>query len=143
MTLKDLLIKINDFSSSQKLVKTAMSGTSLYAINGRRGNSYPLLFSSPTGDHRIEGTTTTYEITLYYFDRLLEDDSNDIDIFSSSIEELRNIVNAIGEFKGVLKVIDGWDATNFSDGESFNDRIAGAYATIQVVCDNSYNCVID
>lgn len=142
MTLKSLLIAINNISIEQDLVQSTMSGTSLYALNPKNVDGYPMLFSAPTGNHRVEQNTTTYEITLYYFDRLLQDSANDIDIYSTSIEQLKNIVRGIPTIDGVLKVEDGYTITNFNDTESFDDRLAGSWATIDIVTDNSV-CFID
>lgn len=143
MTLKNLLIAINDLAIAQDLVQSTASGTSLYSLNPKNIIGYPMLFSTPTGDHRVEDYTTTYEISLYYFDRLLLDNANDIDIYSTAIEQLKNIVKGIGGIDGVLKVEDGYSITNFNDTESFDDRLAGAYTTINIVTDNNYTCFID
>lgn len=137
MTLKNLLIAINDLSISQDLVQSTMSGTSLYAMNPKNINGYPMLFSSPTGEHTVNENTTTYEITLFYFDRLLQDSANDIDIYSTAIEQLKNIIRGIGTINGVLKVEEGYRITNFNDTESFDDRLCGAYTTIDIVTDNT------
>lgn len=142
MKLKELLVNICNISIKEKLVQSAMSGTSLYNINPKSVKFYPLLFASPTGQHIIKEHTTTFTITLYYFDRLLEDLSNDIDIYSTAIEELKNIVKAIENLQGVLKVNDQWRCTNFNDTESFNDALAGAWCTIEIVTDNETECQI-
>lgn len=143
MTLKNLLIAINNMSIEQNLVYSTMSGTSLYEMNPKNIQGYPMLFSSPTGDHTINDNTTTYEITLFYFDRLLEDNANDIDIYSTAIEQIKNIVKGIGTIDGVLKVEEGYRITNFADTESFDDRLCGAYTSIEVVTDNSVTCFVE
>ena len=140
MTLKNLLINISNLAIREKIINSAMAGTSLYSINPKNIEGYPVLFSSPTGDHLVEEYTTTFNITLFYFDRLSEGDENDIDIYSAAVEQLKSLINKIGDIEGVLKVEDGYSITNFADTETFDDRLAGAYATIDVVTDNKFLC---
>lgn len=140
MTLKDLLFKISKMAKEQKCINYAAAGTSLYQLNPKNIENYPVLFLSPTGNHLIEENTITYDISLYYFDRLLEDFSNDIDIYSAAIEQLKNIINGIGTIEGILKVETGYSVSNFSDTESFDDSLAGAYTTIQIVTTNEELC---
>ena len=140
MTLKNLLINISNLAIREKIINSAMAGTSLYSINPKNIEGYPVLFSSPTGDHLVEEYTTTFNITLFYFDRLSEGDENDIDIYSSAVEQLKSLINKIGDIEGVLKVEDGYSITNFADTESFDDRLCGGYATIDIVTDNKFLC---
>lgn len=143
MTLKKLLNDISRIAIEEKIINCAIAGTSLYAMNPKEIDSYPVLFSSPTGNHLVEEYTTTYSISMFYFDRLTESGANDIDIYSASIEELKNLVKKIEMIDGVLKVNDGYNITNFSDTESFDDSICGAYCEIEVVCDNTTLCPED
>lgn len=140
MTLKNLLTKISDLAIDEKIIHSTLAGTSLYSINPKNIEGYPVLFSSPTGNHIVEQYTTTFSLTLFYFDRLSEGDENDIDIYSAAVEELKNLIMRIEKMDGVLKVRDGYTITNFADTESFDDRLAGAYATIDVVTNNAYTC---
>lgn len=139
MTLKELVTAIGKLAMRQKLVNFYAAGTSLYQLNPLSVDSYPVLFLAPTGNHQVNENLTTYEITLTYADRLLEDSSNDIDIYSSSIENLKNIVNGIRDIIGVVDVQFSYTIRNFADTEKMNDRLAGSYATIRVVVD-AYPC---
>lgn len=141
MNLKSLLKAIGEMGFRQKLVNYSAAGTSLDQINGMEVEWYPLLFSSPTGSHTVMQNTTTYDITLYYIDRLLTDYSNDIDIFSSAIENLKNIINGIKDIPGVLEVMDSYVIRNFTNTEKMNDSLAGAYAQIRIKVANDDLCV--
>lgn len=143
MTLKYLLNSIANAAIQEKIINYAAAGSDLYALNTLRVDSYPVLFITPNGDHIVDDNTTTFSISLLYFDRLTEDSINDIDIYSAAIEELKNFVLVIEHLAGVLKVEDGYRITNFNDTESFDDRIAGAYAEIRVVTDNEWKCPIE
>lgn len=140
MNLRILLKEIGEMAIQQKLVNFSAAGTSLDQVNGMEVEWYPLLFNSPTGSHLVYQNTTTYDITLYYIDRLLEDYSNDIDIFSSSIENLKNIINGIKDIPGVVEVNDGYTIRNFTNTEKMNDRLAGAYAQVKIKVVNDTIC---
>ena len=141
MNLRILLKEIGELAKEQKLVGFSAAGTSLDQINGMEIAWYPVLFNSPTGSHMVYQNTTTYDITLYYLDRLLEDYSNDIDIYSSAIENLKNIINGIKDIPGVVQVNDGYTIRNFTNTEKMNDRLAGAYAQVRVQVVNDTVCV--
>ena len=143
MNLKNLLDNIARLAINEKIINSAMAGTSLYELNPQAIKDYPMLFLAPTGDHIVTENYTTSEISLYYFDRLLEDNSNDIDIYSASIEELKNLVRKIKELPFVLKVEDGYRIRNFADTERFNDRLCGSYTTIDIVTINNEICPVD
>ena len=140
MTLKNLTDNISILAKNEKIINYSAAGTSIYQLNPKQIDSYPVLFQSPTGEHLVNDNTTTYEITLYYLDRLTEDNINDIDIYSAAIEELKHIVRGIETIDGVLKVADGYRITNFADTESFDDRLAGAFCTIDVTTKNNEVC---
>lgn len=141
MNLRILLKNIGELAEAQKLVNFSAAGTSLDQINGKEIEWYPLLFSSPTGAHTVMQNTTRYELTLYYIDRLLTDYSNDIDVFSSSIENLKNIINGIKDIPGVVEIEDMYVIRNFTNTEKMNDSLAGAYATIRVKVVNDTVCL--
>lgn len=142
MTLKSLIENIAKLAIEQKCINYSMGGSSIYQLNPQKVDAYPVLFLSPTGEHLVSDNYTTYEISLYYLDRLTEDSANDIDIYSASIEQLKNIIRGIADMEGVLKVADDYRITNFSDTESFDDRLAGGYTTIEVTVKNEDTCFI-
>lgn len=140
MTLKYLLNIISRRAINQKCINYASAGSDIYQLNVVRIEDYPVLFTSPTGNHMVSENTTIYELTLYYLDRLTEDNLNDIDIQSVAIEQLKNIVLTIGQIDGVVRVSEAYSITNFIETEAFNDRLAGGYCTIQVEVLNNFVC---
>ena len=115
MTLKQLIKEIGDMAIRQKLINYSAAGTSIVQLNPMSIDWYPVLFQAPTGNHQVRENTTIYQITLYYIDRLLEDYSNDIDIFSTGIEQLKNLVNGIRFIDGVIDVRTDYIIRNFAD----------------------------
>ena len=140
MTLKMLCTLIAKYGIQNKIINYSAAGSDIYAINGMTIDSYPLLFCSPTGTHNIEKDTTTYEITLYYLDRLLQDSSNEMDILSTSLEALKNIIWGIERMDGIVDVSEVLPIRNVTETEAFPDRLAGAYCTFQIKVLNAYTC---
>ena len=92
MNLLELCKNLGEMAKAQELVNYSAAGSSLGEIHPLQLDWYPLFFIIPSGTHTVYDDTTRYDLTLYYVDRLLEDNSNTIDIFSSAIENLKNIL---------------------------------------------------
>lgn len=144
MTLKYLINHIIQVAINEQLINYAQAGSSLSEINPEEVKYYPVLFVSPTGNHRVTENTTLYSITLYFLDRLQQDNSNVVDVYSAAIEELKNLVIQIREkVEGVIGVNPVFDIRNFNMTEKMDDRCAGAYATIEILTDNEFVCPVD
>lgn len=142
MNLKTLLRNIGEMAKSQKLVNFSAAGASLAEINPLEVTWYPMFYAIPAGTHTITENTTTFSLTLYYIDRLLEDNSNEVDIFSSSIENLRNIINGIKGLPGVVEVESTYTMNNFMP-EKLNDRLCGSYANVRIMVVNDTLCYFE
>ena len=140
MTLEKLLYRIGEMGIRNKVINYSAAGSSIYEINANTIKSYPILFSSPTGNHKITDNMSEYEITLYYIDRLLNDSGNDIQIFSTAIEQLKYIIRNIDNMSDVLEVSEEYEIVNFTETEALNDRTAGAYTTIRINTKNQNDC---
>ena len=140
MTLQNVIDTIAKYGIGNKIINCSMAGGSIYDINGETIDGYPLLFTSPTGTHTIERDTSTYEITLYILDRLLQDRSNEMDLLSSSIEAMKNIIWGVATLDGIVDVSETLDIRNVTETESFNDAVAGCYCTIEITTLNAYTC---
>lgn len=140
MTLEKLLYRIGEMGIRNKVINYSAAGSSIYEINANTIKSYPILFSSPTGNHKITDNMSEYEITLYYIDRLLNDSGNDIQIFSTAIEQLKYIIRNIDNMSDVLEVSEEYEIVNFTETEALNDRTAGAYTTIRINTKNQSDC---
>lgn len=140
MTLEDLLYKIGETAIKNKIINFSAVGGDVYDLNVENIKDYPVLFASPTGTHQVRENTTEYEVTFYFLDRLLSDDVNDVQIFSTAIEQLKLILTMVENIKGVLDVTDDYDIQNFTETERMNDRVAGAFATVKIMIQNMSGC---
>lgn len=140
MTLETLLHRISEFGISNRIVNWSGAGASIYELANSTIKDYPVLFTSPTGTHTSTENTTTYNITMYFIDRLVSDNSNDIEIFSTAIEALKNIIKGISLMDGIVDVDDTLSFTNFTETERFPDRCAGAFCTFKITVLNASTC---
>lgn len=142
MTLFGLCKELGEMAKAQELVNYSAAGSSLGELNPLQIDWYPLFFIIPSGTHTVQDDTTRFDLALYYLDRLTEDNTNTIDIFSSSVENLKNILVGARNIPGVVNVEDTYTIRNFLP-EKLNDRVAGAYAQVRITVENDTTCFIE
>lgn len=143
MTLERLLLEIGNIGINDKLINYAAAGSSIYSLNAMTIRNYPILYVSPTGTHTVTENLTTYALTLFYIDRLVEDSTNDVDIHSAGIEVLKNIIRKIDFLEGVVDVDNTYSIQLFTETEKMSDRCNGAFAQINVTIQNETICGIN
>lgn len=143
MTLKGILTSLGETAIKDKLCNWVGCGSSIYQVNPETVVNYPFVFFSPTGTHRVEENFTTYSVTAFYVDRLLEDNSNDIDIQSAAIEVLKNLIRKAESINGVVGVSSEYILNVFVEYEKFADRCTGAYIQIDISILNDTTCTVD
>lgn len=141
MTLEFLLNTLCELGIHHNLVNYAAAGGSIYALNAETIKDYPFFFISPTEDILVEKSTTTYGLTIFYCDRLLQDSSNDTQVFSNGTLSLTNFIRQIRGLDGIVSV-DDFNIRPFTETERLNDRLGGAYTRVRIKTLNSYNCSI-
>ena len=140
MTLETLLYNIGELALKNNLVNAYFAGGSLYELNAETINEYPIIFLTPAGDHTVKENTTRYSLTIYYADRLWDDDRNETDICSAAIETLKNLMRQISYLDWVAYVQEEPAIRLFTETERMNDRVAGAYMQIWVEVLNASTC---
>lgn len=143
MTLQSLCTAISELAKQQRVINFSAAGTDIYSLNTQTIKDYPCLYVAPTGAQRVEENVTHYRIVLTYFDRLLQDSSNELDIVSVGIEQVKNLVRWIKDLGGVVDVDWDYNIIPFTDVENFNDRLNGVYTEIVVTCLNETICAIE
>lgn len=142
MTLEGLLYAIGQMGINDRLINFAGAGGSIYEINDLTVKNYPMLYISPTGTHRAGENHTTYQLTLFYIDRLLEDNSNSLNIHSTAIEVLKNIIRKARLLDGVIEISEDYTITLFTETERMKDRCNGAYAQADFTILNDTTCAV-
>ena len=140
MTLETLIYNIGELALKNNLVNAYFAGGSLYELNSEIINEYPIIFLTPAGDHTVKENTTRFSLTIYYADRLWDDDRNETDICSAAIETLKNLMRQISYLDWVAYVQEEPSIRLFTDTERMNDRVAGAYMQIWVEVLNASTC---
>lgn len=140
MTLEQLEYQIGEIALKNNLVNAYFAGGSLYELNAEVINEYPVIFLTPAGDHTVKENTTRFSLTIYYVDRLWDDDRNETDICSAAIETLKNIMRQINYLDWVAYVEDEPVIRLFTETERMNDRVAGAYMNVWVEVLNASTC---
>ena len=143
MKLEKLLNKLCEIAINEKLVNFACASTTLYDFNNQTVKKYAAMLFQPSGQHIWRKNTTTYSINVYYIDRLLSDNANDINIFSTAISELKNFVKKARLLDEVVSIEDNIRFQNFIEKEGMSDRCAGVYATIRITVANETECYED
>ncbi len=93
--------------------------------------SYPAMALVPSGDMVQRKGYIEYNLTFYVVDRLLTDSANDFDVYSYSVETLKNYFKQLRLLPGVLH-IDEEPTFRLFTTERGNDRVCGAYSTVGI-----------
>lgn len=130
MTLQEIIHKILNIAKLQPNVNYVGEGD-IYELNSNPNIDYSVFFITQT-NHRTSFDTVTYNLTLYYIDRLTNNGSNRLQIQSQGIQELNNILNiAVDELN-----VDIEDVTYTTFTHKFTDDCAGVFATVAITTKN-------
>lgn len=135
MFLKDIIEFIKKEAEKIPNVNTVMVGDVLKLNNS--DVEYSAVVIVPT-----TADFDSYEITIFYADKVSDDESNVVDIQSHSVEIIKNIAGKIknADFDDITEVeTDKFELFT----QRFNALCAGCFTTITVSYDNGdYDCKI-
>lgn len=127
--LQSLVEKIKQVAQSVPSINTVSTENVYDAMNGNRQVKYASFIISQ-GTHRYLENQTWYNFNLIYIDRLVDNlESNKIEVQSTAIEVLKNIIKEVcGE-----EDIDRTEVALDTFTERWNDLTAGAFANVSFV----------
>lgn len=133
MTLKEVLDKLNEIAIKQPEINEIIDDGNIYHLNEKRNAKYAV-FCAVQNIHTadLENATNTFQFWLYYVDRLTSDKDNKIEVQSTAIECLKNILRTFS--KETDAEYAGLEFHMFTD--SFDGLCAGAYASIGIITDD-------
>lgn len=138
MNYNQVLHRIKKYTLSLPYVSSAHIGDIYEYLNGKLNVIYATINIDITESTRNDNLTS-YNVYLYYVDRLTQDKSNHIEIKTTAEQVLNSIVNyasTIGD------ITDGWTIRFFE--QQFTDYCAGGYVQFQLDVPNLMgNCIID
>lgn len=132
MTLYEVVQGFLNIAKKQPNINYTGEGD-VYTLNSLPNIEYSVFWVTQT-DHTINEDTITYNLVLYYIDRVLHDESNVLEIQSNGINQLHNIINNFVQINDAQVEYDV-NFTTFT--HRFNDNCSGTYATVAITVDNN------
>lgn len=143
---------MNQFELSTLICKKAINSKyfgwiaegDIYDLNDKTIRDYPAGLVTFTGPHTFVKNTTRYRLSIFYFNRLTNDDSNSSYIYSTSVEVLKNLVNDIRHDEHILKVSEEIQIMPFiaPEAQGLSDRCCGSYCTLDITVKNDITCFL-
>ena len=132
MSLKEVITKFLNIAKKQPNIGYTGEGD-IYTLNSLPNLEYSVFFVTQQ-QHNQSEDVISYNLILYYVDRLVEDDANMLDIQSNGIIMLGNIINTfINENDADIN----YDITYQPFTHKFADKCAGVYANVKIEVGNN------
>lgn len=135
MTLYTLINKLKDISLTIPNINSAFDGD-IFLLNSKPNIDYGVFFITQS-QHTVNENTKTFNLTLYFVDRVFEDDSNVLSVQSMGIEVLSNIINIFNYENDDVNIEYGINFNTFI--HKFTDKCSGVYANIAIEVENNVN----
>ena len=132
MTLFELINKLKDIAISKPNINYVGDGD-VYTLNSLPNIDYSVFFITQN-DHSIYQDTITYNLNLFYIDRISDSEDNVLNIQSDGMLQLTNIINTL-VFSEDVDVEGEISFTPFI--QRFADQCAGVYCNVRFICDNN------
>lgn len=132
MTLFELINKLKDIAIRKPNINYAGDGD-VYTLNSLPDINYSVFFITQN-EHSIYQDTITYNLNLFYIDRISDSEDNVLNIQSDGMLQLTNIINTLVFSEDVD--VEG-DITFVPFIQRFADNCSGVYCTVRFVCDNN------
>lgn len=126
MTLEQVIRVIEQAATVQPAVNTIIKND-IYKLNALPSVKYGV-FAFLQGQHSaaVEDDTVTYSFTLFYVDRLTADKGNQINVQSTGVQVLNNIIRALSERNIWADGVYTFQPFN----QRFADECAGVYVNV-------------
>ena len=136
MTLRDTILLLERIASEQPAIHTLVRND-VYKLNEHPAVVYGA-FAWTQGQHggSLDSWAVVFRFSLFYVDRLTENGGNQIEVQSTAVSVLDNILRALAA-QGVE--VDPWTITTFH--QKFTDVCAGAFAQVAIRVPNDSICV--
>lgn len=123
MTLRELYTALEGYALSIPDIRTTVENDVL-KINQMRSVEYGV-FAITQNSHSSDSERLTFNLNLFYIDRLVNSGENEVQIQSHAIDMLRQVLNLAAE-DGLLV----GDAQYNTFTQRFQDLCAGAWVTV-------------
>lgn len=138
MNLKQVIDTLNNIAISQPEINQVIESGNIYDLNSERNAKFGVFCATQrTHSYDLEAGQNTFNFFLYYVDRQQSDNDNKIEVQSTAIEVLKNIIRTFAYEYDIEVLTVDFDVFE----ESFAQLCAGAYATVSIVADDENNCL--
>ena len=132
MTLKDIIHELEYIAKCQPNINYVGNGD-IYVLNSLPDITYSVFFITQT-NHSQSEDTITYNLVLYYIDRIFQDNSNALEVQSNAIIEIGNIINIFNENNPSCQI--DYDIVYNTFYHKFQDYCAGVWANVKITTNN-------
>lgn len=129
MTLNQVVKTINDLALNHKQIKSVYFGDLADYLSRGVDNVYPSLYYDLTGAD-IAGNTLSLNFSLYFFDRMLPEETNETEVLSDMLEVAQDIVAQLNHPNFEFDMSQNVTFTFFT--EDTPDLLAGVQANITI-----------
>jgi hypothetical protein len=127
MTLQDLIQDIESIAGGQPSVQMIVEND-VYKLNERADARYGVFaFTQETHSTSPDSDYITYNLILYYIDRLTDDERNEVEVQSTGVQVLGNILASLAE-----RVVRVGDYNMQPFRQRFADVCAGVFARVAI-----------
>ena len=132
MTLFEIINKLKSIAINKPNINYVGDGD-VYTLNSLPNIDYSVFFITQN-DHSIYSDTITYNLNLFYIDRISDSEDNTLNIQSDGMLQLTNIINTLIFSEDVD--VDG-DITFVPFIQRFADQCAGIYCNVRFTVENN------
>lgn len=131
MTLIEIVNEFENIARKQPNINYVGNGD-IYSLNGLPNIDYSVFFITQS-EHQQSENTVTYNLTLYYVDRVLKDGDNTLSVQSTGMMVLANIINIFNQLNPDVEVDYDINYTTFT--HKFTDDCAGVFCSVSITAD--------
>jgi len=140
MTLNNLVTTITNLANAHEQIKSVYFGDLGDYLSRGTENIYPSLFFDLTGGN-IQEKSVVLNFSLYFFDRMLPEDTNETEVLSDQLQICQDIIAQLRYNN--FEFDEGLNATLTFFTEDTPDLLAGVKADITIDLPYTANrCVI-
>lgn len=131
MTLIEIVNSFLDIAKAQPNINYVGEGD-IYKLNSLPNIDYSVFFVTQT-NHTQDENTITYNLILYFIDRLFTDGGNALNVQSNGMIMLNNIINIFNNMNPEVAIEYDINYTTFV--HKFQDDCAGVFANVSITAD--------
>lgn len=132
MTLYEIVNELIDIAKKQPNINHCGEGD-IYELNSKPNINYSVFWVTQQ-NHSQGENTVSYNLILYYVDRLMNDASNRLKVQSQGMLEINNIINIFNQMNQDIQIEYDINYTTFT--HRFSDECAGVFANVTITTDN-------